>query len=118
MSNTTRTSNIWALFVHPDRERRGCGQRLADAIVTSLSVTRAGTFVGDERNRARAQRLRGRTSSRRRGIEPRQRGLHYEHFWSKRSQSCEDIEKQLRGPGPIIKDCLTGNVLAQLTVQN
>ena len=31
-----RTGNVWALFVHPDHERRGYGRRLHDAMVDRL----------------------------------------------------------------------------------
>jgi GNAT superfamily N-acetyltransferase len=31
-----RTGNIWALFVHPERERRGHGRRLHDTMVSCL----------------------------------------------------------------------------------
>lgn len=31
-----RDGNIWALFVHPDHERRGVGRRLHDTLVASL----------------------------------------------------------------------------------
>ena len=32
-----RTGNIWALFVHPEHERRGYGRRLHDVMVSWLS---------------------------------------------------------------------------------
>jgi len=66
-----RTGNIWALFVHPDHERRGIGRRLHDTLVawlfdsglTRLWLTTAPSTRAFEFYLAAGWRLAGTTSN-------------------------------------------------------
>jgi GNAT superfamily N-acetyltransferase len=49
--------NIWALFVHPDHERRGHGRRLLDTVVGWLSSQRADTVWLTTEPGTRAERF-------------------------------------------------------------